>query len=157
MKLTVARQPVLAYLDGLKPVSGEWNTVGPAALSGKVYPHSVGNSAYACYTGESVEYNLSRGYRRLVATTGIDDNGEDSALRVLVEVFADGRRVLATTIRYGKTTPIAVDVTGVLRLKVQWQPTGGSSSCGSDVIALGDARLLGLPGEVPEPTETPTG
>jgi serine/threonine protein kinase len=155
MRLTVARQPVLAFLDAFTPVTGEWDEVRAVDLSGKTYPHGVGMYVTSCYGQDAVEYNLSRGYRRLVATPGIEDNAEDSSLQMQLEVFADGRRVSVHRIRYGTPANLTIDVTGVLRLKVQWQPVGGDPSCGSDLLVLGEARLLGLPGEVPQSTESP--
>jgi Protein kinase domain/NPCBM/NEW2 domain len=155
MKVTVARQPILTYLDSLETANNSWDYIRPAALSGKVYPHSVGSSIYSCYQGDEVEYNISRGYRKLVATAGLDDNGHDDSLQVLLEVFADGRRVSATKILYGKPVPLTIDVTGVLRLKFQWQPVSGGS-CEQDDLTLGDGRLLGLPGEVPQSTDSPS-
>jgi serine/threonine-protein kinase len=154
MKVTVARQPVLTYLDSLTPVNNDWNDTQAKELSGKAYPHSVGAYVSSCDPGSEVEYNLSRGYRKLVATAGLDDNGRDDSLQMLLEIFADGRRVSATKVQYGKPTPLTVDVTGVLRVKVQWQPVGGSTGCDTDELVLGDGRLLGLPGEVPQPTDS---
>jgi serine/threonine-protein kinase len=155
MRLTVARQPVLAFLDALTPATGEWDEIRAVDLSGKTYPHGVGMYITRCSSQDAVEYNLSRGYRRLVATAGIEDNAEDSSLQIQLEVFADGRRVAVHRIRYGTPTRLTIDVTGVLRLKVQWQPVAGDLSCGRDLLALGEARLLGLPGEVPQSTESP--
>ena len=157
MKVTVARQPVLTYLDSLEPVLNNWNYQQAMALSGKVYPHSVGDDVTACYPSQEVEYNISRGYRKLVFTAGLDDDSRDDSLKLQLEIFADGRRVSNTSLQYGKATPITVDVTGVLRLKFQWQPVGaGSGSCERDGVVLGTGRLLGLPGEVPQSTDSPT-
>jgi serine/threonine protein kinase len=156
MKVTVARQPVLTYLDSLEPVNNQWDYAQAMELSGKVFPHSVANEVRSCNPGNEVEYNISRGYRKLVATAGLDDNGHDDSLKMQLELFADGRRVSVTKVEYGKTTPLAVDVTGVLRLKFQWQPVAGSPNCESDQLVLGTGRLLGLPGEVPQSTDSPT-
>ena len=154
VSVTVARQPVLTYLDSMSPATGGWDDQRASALSGKIYPHSVSSSVSSCYTGDRVEYNLSRGYRKLVATVGLDDNSPDDSLVMQLEIFADGRKVSATKVVYGKPIPLTVDVTGVLRLRVQWQPVAGG--CRTDALVLGDGRLLGLPGEVPEPSVSPT-
>ena len=73
------------------------------------------------------------------------------------EVFADGRRVYGTNVHFGQPTKATVDVTDVLRLKVQWQViTGDLSRCGVDALTLGQPELLGLPGEVPQSTDGST-
>lgn len=156
MKVTVARQPILTYLDSIDPVNGSWDYVAAAELSGKVYPHSVGTGVASCRSSQYVEYNISRGYRKLVATAGLDDNSRDSSLQEQLEVFADGRRVSISKVQYGKVTPISIDVTGVLRLKIQWQAVAGSESCDTDHLVMGTGRLLGLPGEVPQSTDSPS-
>jgi serine/threonine-protein kinase len=157
MKVTVARQPILTYLDSLEPVLNNWNYKQAMAVSGKVYPHSVGDDVTACQSSQEVEYNISRGYRKLVFIAGLDDDSRDDSLKLQLEIFADGRRVSNTNLEYGKATPVTVDVTGVLRLKFQWQPVGtGSGSCERDGVVLGTGRLLGLPGEVPQSTDSPT-
>jgi hypothetical protein len=157
MKVTVARQPILTYLDSQEPVNGNWDDMAASSLSGKVFPHSVGDRVSACSGTREVEYNLSKGYRKFVATAGLDDNSEDDSLAMQLEIFADGRQVYATKIQYGHPVAITVDVTTVLRLKVQFRPIGaGAGQCGDDELVLGDGRLLGLPGEVPEPSPSPT-
>ena len=158
MKVTVARQPVVAYLSDLVPTIGEWDLNQTAEMSGKPYAHSVGDYLSACSSNSSpIEYNLARGYRKLVLTAGLDDNSQDSSLQALFEVFADGRRVSGTNVHFGKPVKKTVDVTGVLRLKLQWQViTGDPVQCGRDVITLGEPELLGLPGEVPQSTDGST-
>lgn len=157
MELTVARQAVEVYVDSLTPVNGYWSSnLNVAQLSGETFPHSVGTDV--CYYDEpdSVEYNVSKGYRRLTATGGISDNATDSTLKIQLEIFADGRKVASTVLEYGRKAPIDVDLSGVLRLKILWQPIAGENCSGRNYFALGEAKLLGLPGEVPQPTTTPT-
>jgi hypothetical protein len=43
---------------------------------------------------------------------------------------------------------ITADLSGVLRLKFQWQVQSRGENCGG-YMDLGEARVLGLPGEVP--------
>ncbi|MGH3437846.1 MAG: protein kinase domain-containing protein [Pseudonocardiaceae bacterium] len=157
MQLTVARQAVEVYLDSLQPVSGQWNSnITVAHLSGETFPHSVGAEACSGSDQDSVEYNVSKGYRRLVTTAGIDDNAPNSSINVQLEIFADGRKVSTTTLEYGKQAPIDVDLSGVLRLKIQWESIAGGCTSDYDYLDLGEAKLLGLPGEVPQPSSTPT-
>lgn len=147
MKLTVAREAVQAYLEDFKPVAGNWdNPQNTGQIAGKSYLHSL--MGYVdCYSRtEYVEILVSKGYRRLVATAGMDDSATNPDLKVQLEIFGDGRKLVSSILEYGKPTPVDLDVSGVLRLKVQWTST--SKAC-QDYFVLGEASLFGLPGEVP--------
>jgi serine/threonine protein kinase len=155
IELTVARSEVVAYLADQTPVSGRWGNFDPAAsISGTTYAHSVAAQTCGYNSGESVEYNLGRNYQTFNATAGLGDSSQDSSAVVLVEVFADGRKVSSQSVTYGKAFPIDADMTDVLRMKIQWQPTSCNKSNGSANLALGSAKLLGLPGRVPVATPT---
>jgi protein kinase-like protein/NPCBM/NEW2 domain-containing protein/PASTA domain-containing protein len=158
-KLVVARPAVTVYLDGVKPTAGDWRVDGQAVgISGKQYLHSVGsNLFYGCTSPNSysVEYNLSKGYRRFVATAGISDDVETSATKIQLEVFADGRQIASAPLEFGAAVPLDLDLTNALRLKFQWQGIG-KQNCGSSTFALGEAKLLGLAGEVPTSGLPPT-
>jgi hypothetical protein len=162
IQVTVARQPVVTYLDSLPTVSGQWTSADTTELSGKTYAHAlVNDQQFYCAdesnaSGDAVEYNLSRGYRRLEAVVGIDDNAQDSAVKVRVEAFVDGRPAGTVTAQYGKPATLKVDVAGGLRLKLQWVAVAGTCYSGTDSLAFGEAKLLGLLGEVPEPTDAST-
>ena len=155
IELTVARSEVVAYLADEKPVSGSWVDSSLAVtISGTTYPHGVTTTVCDYGTGSAVEYNLGRNYQTFSATAGMGDSSEDSAAVALVEVFADGRKVSSQSVAYGQTVPITADMTDVLRMKIQWQDT----TCGKNgyaTLALGSAKLLGLPGRVPVATPTP--
>lgn len=155
IELTVARSEVVAYLADQTPVSGRWGNFDPAAsISGTTYAHSVAAQTCGYNSGESVEYNLGRNYQTFNATAGLGDSSQDSSAVVLVEVFADGRKVSSQSVTYGKAFPIDADMTDVLRMKIQWQPTSCNKNNGSANLALGSAKLLGLPGRVPVATPT---
>jgi serine/threonine-protein kinase len=152
MKLTVAREPAQLYLDEMKAINDygyfRKDTVG--SLGGKTYPHTVGAAVDGCSSREahSVEYTLFKGYRRFMATGGIDDVSKDTGLKVQLEVFGDGRKLATEILEYGKQVEITADLSGVLRLKFQWQVQSRGANC-DGYMDLGEARVLGLPGEVP--------
>lgn len=155
-KLVVARTGVVVYLDSLAPTAGRWGTSGDGLVVGmgaKQYVHSVGTNLgyYSSCASEvfRVEYNLSKGYRRFVAAAGFSDNSENTAVKVQLEVLADGRQVLSKPVGFGSTTPVDLDLTGVLRLTFQYQVTSGYKTCSNNVFALGEAKLLGLAREIP--------
>jgi serine/threonine-protein kinase len=157
--LTIARQAELVYLDSVEPASGDWSSnVKNTDIAGKNYLHAVGNAVGQETRTEGVEYNISKGFRRFTATVGIDDNAGDSALKMQLEIFADGREVFNKPVPYGTPVPVDVDISGVLRLRIQWEGvSGGDRCCTTNYIVLGTAELLGLPGEVPTSTPTTTG
>ena len=158
--LTVARPAYTVFLDSLRPASGAWsNSQGEiVGMAGKAYPHSLLDSVSTCSSKQAVEYNLSKGYRKLVTTVGLSDNSEYSPLQVQLEVFADEGRLLATAnVKVGEVVPLDLDVTNVLRLKFQWLPARATGGCNSsNAIVLGDAKLLGVAGEVPTSGLPPT-
>lgn len=153
MKVTIARSAITNYLADQRSVSGNISS-GSATVSGVAYPHSLYASFCEWGTGGgSVEYNLGRNYQTFAATAGVADDSRSNASTALLEVFADGRKVYSQTVSYGQPFPINVDMTNVLRLKIQWQ----GATCAKDgqaSLVVGDARILGAPGVVPMPTST---
>lgn len=145
VELTVAKQPVSVYLDDLRAVSSDFRS-GSDDLGGESYPRSL--QGYDRYAG-TAEWNLSRGYRRLVATVGRSDDAEHADLQVQVQVFLDQREVWSERVAVGQTVDMDIDVTDALRLRIDYTPLDRESA----YLVLGDVRLLGLPGEVPEPEE----
>lgn len=150
--LDVARSPVSVPLAEM-PVLEE-NTgmdVEPGAIAGDVYPNSVIVSNYA---GQgSFGYNLSRDFRRISGTLGIDDN-ESTECMATVE-FKDGGRTLGEgpySVAFGEPRPVDFSVADVLRLEITYATRGADDGCR---VVFGDFRAEGLEGEV-EATPTPT-
>jgi serine/threonine protein kinase len=158
VKLTVARQAQLVYLDSVHITSGEWSYDGEnITIAGKSYLHAVGAAVDANTDTHGIEYNIAKGFRRFTATAGIDDNAVDSSLKMQLEIFADGRQIFSKPVSYGTPLPVDLDISGVLRLRIQWEALSGKQSqcCRGNAFVLGTAELLGLPGEVPtSPTTT---
>ncbi|WP_103349375.1 protein kinase [Amycolatopsis sp. CA-128772] len=158
IKLTVAQSAVEVYLADLRPVNGSsWsNDSQPGNIAGKSYLHTVSKGVSYCRDTGAIEYNVSKGYRRFVSTAGMDDNSGDAGLKVQFEVFGDGRKLKSVTLELGKATPVDVDLSGVLRLRLSWQVANPTcnNGVGGDAFDLGEAKLLGLPGEAPTPTTT---
>ncbi|WP_410618218.1 protein kinase domain-containing protein [Amycolatopsis sp. cmx-8-4] len=156
--LTVARQAELVYLDSVHPASGSWSgNVTNTDIAGKNYLHALGSDVRSGTRTETVEYNISKGFRRFTATAGIDDNAGDSSLKMQLEVFADGREIFNKPVTFGAPVPIDLDISGVLRLRIQYEAVSGAECCTTNYLVLGTAELLGLPGEVPTSTPTTTG
>lgn len=157
--LTVARPAFTTYLDSLRPASGEWYG-GQGEIIGmkdKSYPHSLVAIVSACSSKGKAEYNLSQGYRRFVATAGMSNDSPSASLQTQFEIFADeGRLLKSGTVKVGEVMDLDLDVTKVLRLTIQWQPVKSNGGCGYNYWVLGDAKLLGVAGEVPTSGLPPT-
>ena len=155
LKLTVARGPVQLNLDEYEPAAGGWTNVSdPVSIAGKSYLHSLVQQLGSCDRSGDIEYNLSKGFRGLTATAGIDDNARAPETKAQLEIYGDGRQLASVTVEFGKPTPIDVDVSAVLRLRFHWQLVAGPRCSGAGYLVLGEATLLGLPGEVPSTTAT---
>lgn len=155
LKLTVARGPVQLNLDEYEPVAGQWTNVSdPVSIAGKSYLHSLVQDLGYCDRSGDIEYNLSKGFRGLTAIAGIDDNAHSPEAKAQLEIYGDGRQLASVTVEFGKPTPLAVDVSGVLRLRLHWQLLAGPRCDSAGYLVLGEATLLGLPGEVPSSTAT---
>lgn len=146
--LTVAKQPVTIYLDALPALhvsSASYGfRTGTAQVDGKSHARSLVASGWGSSAGNG--WNLSRGFRELQATLGRSDDATDTTTEVQVEVFLDRRVVYSEVVRFGEPVELSVDVADALRLEIIATSLDG----GRTNIVLGDIRLLGLPGEVPE-------
>lgn len=156
--LTVARPAHTTYLDSLHPATGYWYKQGEiVGMKDKTYPHSLLAIVGGCAGKDSVEYNLAQGYRRFVATAGMSNDSSSASMQAQFEVFADeGRLLKSGTVKVGEVVDLDLDVTKVLRLRIELQAVRGSSDCTKNVWVLGDAKLLGVAGEVPTSGLPPT-
>jgi serine/threonine-protein kinase len=146
---------VQLYLDEHEPVAGRWSGVSdPVSIAGTTYLHTLAQELGYCDRSGDIEYNLSKGFRGLTATAGIDDNARIPEAKAQLEIYGDGRQLTSVTVEFGKPTPIDVDVSGVLRLRLHWQLIDGPRCEQAGYLVLGEAVLLGLPGEVPSATAT---
>lgn len=142
--------PVKRYVDELEPVAGRWTDVSdPMAIAGQTHLHTLAQQLGYCDTAGDVEYNLSKGYQKLTATAGIDDNARISDAKAQLEIYGDDQQLTSVTVEFGVPTPVDVDVTGVLRLRIHWQVIAGPECALAGYLVLGEATLSGLPGEIP--------
>lgn len=157
VQLTVVRRPVVAFISDLDEVAtlGTANVrSGSAKANGTTYSHAVQVITYPGSGSTSVEYDLSRQYRRLIGNLGVsDDSSSDASYKV--EIFGDGRALASETVTLGRPRPLDLDVTKVLRLRLTVTGLAGSSST-NDTIVFGDLRAQGLQSEVTSGTPTPS-
>ncbi|RKT54076.1 protein kinase domain-containing protein [Saccharothrix australiensis] len=155
VRLVVARDVEPVQLDSLPPVTGSMTSDrvsgGVGTMAGRRYPHSLGADVDGCSTsgrGGQVDFLLSKAFGRFTATVGLDDESADPAAEAHVELFADNRKVAEVTARYGEVTPVEADLTGVLRMRVQWKLT--TDGChGYTTVVLGNPVVHGFPAELP--------
>ncbi|WP_291378314.1 PASTA domain-containing protein [Demequina sp.] len=141
--LTVARQPVIDFLADMRPVEGSIGS-GPASVSGVTYTRSV---TYRLYYDDPSQagFDLGRDYREFRTTLGASDESP-SDVSIKFEIYGDGRLLHDSTLSFGASEAVSVDVTGVLRLELRATRVAGS---GRPYSVFADARILGSPDEVP--------
>jgi hypothetical protein len=151
--LQVARRPAVKYLSDLEPVDkAHYNSfeTGTQKSNSISYAHGTYISLYSGVNA-TIDYDLSRQYRQLVGSVGLNDKASTDST-VKLEVYGDDRLLKEFTLTFGTTTELDVDVTKVLRLQLSISLLRGNAG-----VVLGDARLQGLPAEVsPSLSPTPT-
>ncbi len=91
--------------------------VEPGTVSGKIYTRSVSLDPSYQDTG-FVEYDLGRRYTTLTGTVGLSDAvPSDTVMRV--EIYGDGKPLFNQDLRLGQAVPVQLDMTNVLRLRLQ--------------------------------------
>jgi len=123
------------YVDTLDWVEGAWNE-GTATVNGTSYPRSV----YAYHwDADSGAVDLGRKCKTLTATVGLRDDSS-STVQMSTAVTADSTEINRIDgIGLGQSTPISLDITGILRLTFSVTRTSGS---GYWYLVYGDARAL---------------
>jgi len=149
--LTVSRQPAIVFVADLDTVDSgdiyDFDT-GAAQVNGTVYTRSVLIYPYNS-GGAFVEYDLARRYLRLRGLVGpVDQVSAESTFKI--EIFVDGTKVYDQTLGLGQTAPIDIDVTNVLRLRIQVTRLSGKGGAGD--VAFADLQILGDPDVVPATT-----
>jgi hypothetical protein len=98
---------------------------GSIEIDGATYPTSLRQAGYDCCetysAGQSawMEWNLAKKCTNLYAAEGISDNSPDDNTQATWKVFGDGKPLKSWTIGFGAVRKIGVDVTNVLRLKLE--------------------------------------
>lgn len=149
----------ILYLGQLEPRSAEWTPYfglkeepasrkaffapirdpgrsgPPIVLAGRRYSHGI-----ALRSRTEVVYDLPEGYRRLMATVGIDDALRPRGDAQLV-IQADGHTLLDTTVTGTQPPqPVNLDVAGAQRLTIRVDFGQGMDL--GDLVDLAEARLI---------------
>ncbi len=139
VRLTIARRPVVFPLLTAPRVESSGVELDTYRSNAVAYPDS-----WRFLDNAFTERDLGRGFRVLAAVYGVED---DDAIDTVyaVTVIGDNRILFEGTVGFGETKELAVDVTDILRLRVEANELEGNGQ-----LILGTPRLLGLEDEVPE-------
>jgi hypothetical protein len=96
---------------------GNWPPV-TAEIDGRRYRKSLRDFTNDSYQGPDAQFDLGSRYRRLVATLGLDDDS-DERFTARYEVYGDGDLLWEHEFGVGESRTVNLDVTGVLRLRIQ--------------------------------------
>lgn len=149
VRVGVAQEPVEQYLaDTPQPEGWEVRAhTGDATVNGQRHPHSIRMDQL----DGTLEWNLERGYRWLAFGAARTDSAPESGTKVQIEVFGDDKKLWSGKVGLGKLQQVRVDVTDVLRLRVEY--TLLTNSLVSADAALTEATLYGAEGETPGSTD----
>ncbi|MEG3628839.1 NPCBM/NEW2 domain-containing protein [Streptomyces poriticola] len=104
---------------------------GSATVDTEPHEDALLAEAGFCFVS-SVEYNLAREWATLRFVAGITDVSADGIPRK-VTVHGDGELLTSKTLNFGSAMPVSVDVSGVLRLRLEVTNVD-SDGCSSDVV-----------------------
>ena len=140
VRLTVWR---IRYLSLMDPVEGYFDT-GSVDISGTTYARSLYDWSDGIDETESVDYNLSRDCVRLWGWAGIADDSVSTA-GSMFNVYTDGTQRTSFVKSFGEDpTPLNVDLTGQLRLRLENIQTK-DTDWDDMYSAWGDARIICYP------------
>ena len=115
------------------------------AMDGEIYLRSLTTGVSGSGDNASVEFNLSRDFRRMSAVLGYDDTSPSQG-RIRMQIFGDGEELFSQDVVLGTATPIDVDLTDVLRLRITANLLEGAAPRFEQHRAgFGEARLHGDP------------
>jgi len=134
---TYARTAAVTYLEELDAISGSWPYNQTISIRGTPYAHSLAH--YNCgHHPNVIEYDLGGKYRRFHAIAGMSDRTASGAISEF-EFSVDDGPVERVRVTRGDATPVDLDLTGGLTLKII--VTSIVEGCGDGGITLGEARL----------------
>jgi hypothetical protein len=140
IELTVSEGAAAIYLEKLRWVGGDAEHIERIGLGGTTFLRNIGAYVNNWSNNVRVEYNLSRDFDAMVATVGYDDDSPADG-RVRLEVFADNEKVYEEDFGLGTVRDFDLDVTDVLRLRVEWTLLEGDEAR----VAFGEPELVADP------------
>jgi hypothetical protein len=140
--LTIARPPLIIYLEALSTVDNEGASAGPPPFSvaGTTYQHGALIDTRRCQNIEYIEYDLGRDFLRFVASVGVTDT-TPADVRVRIDVTLDAVSIASVELGVGQALPLDVDVTEALRLRFTVSRTAGTDCYD---VGIGDGTFTGV-------------
>lgn len=152
----VASLPIVGAIADLEVTQNEgcYNfDTGEASVNGDFLEASLVIQPYRDSDRRcSIEYDFGRDWEQLKGTIGLEDSS-DTATKMRLQIYGDEKELLNTVTEFGTSTPLDLDVTGVLRVKIVVTHLAGEDT---GLLVLGNLRRIGSPGSVPSTTTTTT-
>jgi hypothetical protein len=150
VELEVSREGVSRYLMEVREVEGSISDRGTMTVDGEIYTRSITHLIGRTNLERRMAgFDLGRNFRRFDAVIGLRDDAPSDAV-ARVEVFADGRTLFDTTLGLGEVEEVRLDVEDVLRLELLSTDLWRGANYR---VVFADARVIGLPDEVPDPED----
>lgn len=111
------------------------SAAGAYSIGGQTFPRS--RVARVCFDSGFEVYEIGRDFERFRTTVGIEDIERDDSFAT-VRIVGDGQLLATVQTAIGQTAPVDVDVTGVLRLRLEVDVSGQ----GTINVVWGTARLV---------------
>ena len=112
-------------------------TINAAAYENSIVGNGFGNSG-------SIAYNVNRGCKRFEGRVGLSDSSAITATGD-VKLSGDTTQLYRSSFGLTQSAPVALDLTGVFRLTVDWTSSnteGTEENQSGAIIAIGSPRLL---------------
>lgn len=126
-------------------ISSSWQ-FGNGDINGETYLHTLRMSLRGDRTSSSLwmEWNLSRDFDRLRTVAGYNDvsSGEH---RIRLQIYGDGVKLHESDYTLGDELPLEIDVSNVLRLRIEAARISDRSGSRSVSLLLGEIELLASP------------
>jgi hypothetical protein len=130
-------------LTSLSPVSSAGTgETGSVNINATAYAQSIVGNKFG--NSGSIAYNINRGCKRLEARVGLSDTSALTASGA-ISLLGDTKGLYSSSFGLAQSAPLALDVTGVFRMTVDWTSSnteGTPENQSGAIIAIGSPRLL---------------
>ena len=142
VKLVIADQGDAIALANLNRVDGQGcSSTSRATLNGAAVQESPSCRVAPSSAPAYIDWLLARQGVVVQGTVGVLDSGK--AGKAIVRFYGDGAVLAEVPAQFGASTPVSVNVTNVLRFKVEVVATEGEPT-----VVFGDGRVLGTADQI---------
>jgi hypothetical protein len=122
IELTSKEAPLVKSSSGYTEDDNQYPPeTGSIAISGTNYEKALRSSSRGKILYPNIiywDFNASKDWGRFEAIAGVDDSS-DSEMSALFQIIGDGKVLWEQPILFGQSVPVALDITGVLRLRLR--------------------------------------